>query len=88
MGSTGITLVLVSLAFFGSAAAHGCQNGTKTRQYGKKKEKAATFTAGTMEPNQYDQFFLQGRRKNASTTPGEKGLCQNGECQFEKTNRR
>uniref|UniRef100_A0A0K8R917 Putative basic tail protein n=1 Tax=Ixodes ricinus TaxID=34613 RepID=A0A0K8R917_IXORI len=29
MGFTGVTLVLVSLAFFGSAAAHDCQNGTR-----------------------------------------------------------
>ncbi|CAN8015843.1 unnamed protein product [Ixodes persulcatus] len=30
---TGITLVLVSFAFFGSVAAHNCQNGTRPASY-------------------------------------------------------
>uniref|UniRef100_V5ICD0 Putative tick salivary peptide group 1 n=1 Tax=Ixodes ricinus TaxID=34613 RepID=V5ICD0_IXORI len=77
MGLTGTTLVLaVSLAFLGSAAAHNCQNGTDLNR--RLIEKAATFTAGTLTPI-HGQIFL-GNEKNAFTTTGDRGKCQNGEC--------
>uniref|UniRef100_A0A0K8RGB7 Putative basic tail protein n=1 Tax=Ixodes ricinus TaxID=34613 RepID=A0A0K8RGB7_IXORI len=43
MGLTGIALVLVSLAFFGNAAAHDCQNGTETYQSTKRIEERLRY---------------------------------------------
>uniref|UniRef100_V5IEP6 Putative tick salivary peptide group 1 n=1 Tax=Ixodes ricinus TaxID=34613 RepID=V5IEP6_IXORI len=57
MELTGITLVLVSLAFFGSAAAETCRNGTRD-PHRKMREKAATITAGTLKPVSWDKYFF------------------------------
>uniref|UniRef100_A0A0K8RCA2 Putative basic tail protein n=1 Tax=Ixodes ricinus TaxID=34613 RepID=A0A0K8RCA2_IXORI len=77
MGLTGTTLVLVSLAFFGSAAAHGCQNGT--RPASEKEREGCDFYCWNDGTQSYDQFFFRDGEKCFYNT-GEKGLCQNGEC--------
>uniref|UniRef100_A0A090XBG5 Putative secreted protein n=1 Tax=Ixodes ricinus TaxID=34613 RepID=A0A090XBG5_IXORI len=61
MGLTGTTLVLVSLTFFGSAAAETCHNGT--RPASEKEREGCDFYCWNDGTQSYDQFFLQGRRK-------------------------
>uniref|UniRef100_V5IF04 Basic tail protein n=1 Tax=Ixodes ricinus TaxID=34613 RepID=V5IF04_IXORI len=57
MGLTGITLVLVSLAFFGSAAAHDCQNGT--RPASQKNREGCDFYCWNTGTNTWDKFFFE-----------------------------
>uniref|UniRef100_A0A0K8R540 Putative basic tail protein n=1 Tax=Ixodes ricinus TaxID=34613 RepID=A0A0K8R540_IXORI len=56
MGLTGITLVLVSLAFFGSAAAHGCQNGT--RPASEENREGCDYYCWNADTRSWDKFFF------------------------------
>uniref|UniRef100_V5H6Q9 Btsp n=1 Tax=Ixodes ricinus TaxID=34613 RepID=V5H6Q9_IXORI len=57
MGLTGTTLVLaVSLAFFGSAAAHNCQNGT--RPASEVTREGCDFYCWNAETSSWDKFFF------------------------------
>uniref|UniRef100_V5H2C5 Putative tick salivary peptide group 1 n=1 Tax=Ixodes ricinus TaxID=34613 RepID=V5H2C5_IXORI len=77
MGLTGTTLVLVCLAFFGSAAAETCRNGT--RPASETREKVATITAGTLKPVHGTNISL-GTRNHVFYNSGLRGTCKNGEC--------
>uniref|UniRef100_V5HAZ3 Putative tick salivary peptide group 1 n=1 Tax=Ixodes ricinus TaxID=34613 RepID=V5HAZ3_IXORI len=59
MGLTRITLLLVSLAFFGIAAAHDCQNGTRPES--QRDREGCDFYCWNEVTNSYDQFFLHRR---------------------------
>uniref|UniRef100_A0A147BXA9 Putative btsp n=1 Tax=Ixodes ricinus TaxID=34613 RepID=A0A147BXA9_IXORI len=56
MGLTGITFVLVSLAFFGSAAAHDCRNGT--RPSSEREREGCDFYCWNDATRSYYQFFF------------------------------
>uniref|UniRef100_V5HC62 Putative tick salivary peptide group 1 n=1 Tax=Ixodes ricinus TaxID=34613 RepID=V5HC62_IXORI len=56
MGLTGTTLVLVSLAFFGSAAAQNCQNGTRPES--EVNREGCDFYCWNTDTNSWDKFFL------------------------------
>uniref|UniRef100_V5H1F3 Basic tail protein n=1 Tax=Ixodes ricinus TaxID=34613 RepID=V5H1F3_IXORI len=77
MGFTGTTLVLVSLAFFGSAAAHDCQNGTRLQS--QKDREGCDFYCWNERTNSYDQFFFTDGVKCFYNDAG-KGVCKNGDC--------
>uniref|UniRef100_A0A0K8RDF3 Putative basic tail protein n=1 Tax=Ixodes ricinus TaxID=34613 RepID=A0A0K8RDF3_IXORI len=77
MGLTATTLVLVSLAFFGTAAAHNCRNGTRPES--EQNREGCDFYCWNTDTNTWDQFFF----KNGETcfyNDGGRGTCQNGEC--------
>uniref|UniRef100_V5IJ80 Secreted protein n=1 Tax=Ixodes ricinus TaxID=34613 RepID=V5IJ80_IXORI len=78
MGLTGTTLLLVSLAFLGSAAALQFAR-TERDPPRRKKEKAATFTAGTVTPVDGTNFFFRDG-ETCFYNNGDRGSCQNGEC--------
>uniref|UniRef100_V5H9N7 Putative tick salivary peptide group 1 n=1 Tax=Ixodes ricinus TaxID=34613 RepID=V5H9N7_IXORI len=70
MGFTGITLVLVSLAFLGSAAAHDCQNGTRPESQ-NDREGCDFYCWNGIEPTFYgtETFYFSTepvRLRNAS----------------------
>uniref|UniRef100_A0A0K8RDK3 Putative basic tail protein n=1 Tax=Ixodes ricinus TaxID=34613 RepID=A0A0K8RDK3_IXORI len=71
MGLTGITLVLVSFAFFGGVAAHNCQNGT--RPTSEQNREGCDYYCWNDGTQTYDQFSLV-TVKSSSTTTGEKGV--------------
>uniref|UniRef100_A0A0K8RKU4 Putative basic tail protein n=1 Tax=Ixodes ricinus TaxID=34613 RepID=A0A0K8RKU4_IXORI len=48
MGLTGTALVLVSLAFIGSAAAHGCRNGTRPASEKERRLRLYCWNTGTI----------------------------------------
>uniref|UniRef100_A0A0K8RDQ7 Putative basic tail protein n=1 Tax=Ixodes ricinus TaxID=34613 RepID=A0A0K8RDQ7_IXORI len=77
MGFTGITLVLVSLAFFGSTAAHDCQNGTRPESQNDRE--GCDFYCWTI-----DQFmgpiFLHRRCRCFYNKWGRIEYVKNGEC--------
>uniref|UniRef100_V5IJL9 Putative tick salivary peptide group 1 n=1 Tax=Ixodes ricinus TaxID=34613 RepID=V5IJL9_IXORI len=60
MGLTKTTLVLVSLAFFASAAGHNCQNGT--RPASEENREGCDYYCWNAETKSWDKFFLQERR--------------------------
>uniref|UniRef100_A0A0K8R3J4 Putative basic tail protein n=1 Tax=Ixodes ricinus TaxID=34613 RepID=A0A0K8R3J4_IXORI len=72
-----ITLVLVSLAFFGSAAAHDCRNGT--RPSSEREREGCDFYCWNDATRSYEQFFFTDGEQCFYKT-GEKGICRNGEC--------
>uniref|UniRef100_V5GMH6 Putative secreted salivary gland protein 2 n=1 Tax=Ixodes ricinus TaxID=34613 RepID=V5GMH6_IXORI len=78
MGLTGTTLVLVSLAFLRERCSPQLPERNETR-IGGKKEKAATFTAGTLTPV-HGTNFPSGTEKNAFTTMEIEEHVENGEC--------
>uniref|UniRef100_V5I0A2 Putative tick salivary peptide group 1 n=1 Tax=Ixodes ricinus TaxID=34613 RepID=V5I0A2_IXORI len=57
MELTGTTLLLVSLAFIGSAAAHNCQNGT--RPASEEKREGCDFYCWNTVTNSWDKFFFE-----------------------------
>ncbi|EEC17896.1 secreted salivary gland protein 2 precursor, putative [Ixodes scapularis] len=77
MGLTGTTLVLVSLAFFGTAAAHNCKNGT--RPTSEKNREGCDFYCWNTDTNSWDQFFFKDG-ETCFYNNGDRGSCQNGEC--------
>nr|AAY66784.1 putative anticoagulant Salp9-like [Ixodes scapularis] len=77
MGLTEITLVLVSLAFFGSVVAHNCQNGT--RPASEENREGCDYYCWNAETKSWDQFFF-GNGERCFYNDGGEGLCQNGEC--------
>nr|AAT92140.1 BTSP-6 [Ixodes pacificus] len=77
MGLTGITLVLVSLAFFGSAAAHNCQNGT--RPASEENREGCDFYCWNAGTNSWDIFFF-GNGEKCFYNNGDRGTCQDGAC--------
>uniref|UniRef100_V5H555 Basic tail protein n=1 Tax=Ixodes ricinus TaxID=34613 RepID=V5H555_IXORI len=77
MGLTGITLVLVSLAFFGSAAAHDCHNGTRPESQNDRE--GCDFYCWNDATSSYDQFFFTDNVP-CFYNNGDQGLCKNGEC--------
>uniref|UniRef100_A0A090X7Z2 Putative secreted protein with basic tail n=1 Tax=Ixodes ricinus TaxID=34613 RepID=A0A090X7Z2_IXORI len=81
MGLTGTTLLLVSLAFIGSAAAHNCQNGT--RPASEEKREGCDFYCWNTDTKSWDKFFLRERRTNALTTMVMKDYVKNGEMPFD-----
>uniref|UniRef100_V5GL67 Putative tick salivary peptide group 1 n=1 Tax=Ixodes ricinus TaxID=34613 RepID=V5GL67_IXORI len=56
MGLTGITLVLASLAFFGSVAADDCRNGT--RPSSQNDRGGCDFYCWNEGTRSYDQYFF------------------------------
>uniref|UniRef100_V5H473 Putative tick salivary peptide group 1 n=1 Tax=Ixodes ricinus TaxID=34613 RepID=V5H473_IXORI len=64
MGLTGTTLVLVSLAFFGSAAAHNRRNGTRPESE-QNREGCVLLLTGTLTLITWDQILLQKTVKHA-----------------------
>ncbi|KAM7311694.1 uncharacterized protein ISCGN_008601 [Ixodes scapularis] len=56
MGLTEITLVLVSLAFVATAAAHDCQNGT--RPASEEKREGCDYYCWNAETKSWDKFFF------------------------------
>uniref|UniRef100_V5HDN8 Basic tail protein n=1 Tax=Ixodes ricinus TaxID=34613 RepID=V5HDN8_IXORI len=82
MGLTGTTLVLVSLAFFGSAAAHNCQNGTRPES--EVNREGCDFYCWNTDTNSWDKFFF-GNGEECFYNTGDRGKCQNGECHFRQT---
>uniref|UniRef100_V5HN97 Putative tick salivary peptide group 1 n=1 Tax=Ixodes ricinus TaxID=34613 RepID=V5HN97_IXORI len=78
MGFTGTTLVSVSLAFFGSAAAHDCQK--RTRLQSQKDREGCDFYCWNERTNSYDQFFLHRRSRTALYNEwGSWGYVKNGD---------
>uniref|UniRef100_A0A090X7R1 Putative tick salivary peptide group 1 n=1 Tax=Ixodes ricinus TaxID=34613 RepID=A0A090X7R1_IXORI len=77
MGLTGTTLVLVSLAFLGSAAAHNCQNGT--RPASEKNREGCDFYCWNTGTNTWDKFFFEDGQK-CFYNDGGRGKCQDGSC--------
>nr|AAS68352.1 secreted salivary gland protein 2 precursor [Ixodes ricinus] len=77
MGLTGTTLVLASLAFFGSAAAHNCKNGT--RPASEEKREGCDFYCWNSDTSRCDQFFFRDG-ETCFYNNGDRGSCQNGEC--------
>uniref|UniRef100_A0A090X7Y0 Putative secreted salivary gland protein 2 n=1 Tax=Ixodes ricinus TaxID=34613 RepID=A0A090X7Y0_IXORI len=58
MGLTGTALVLVSLAIFGSAAAHGCQK-RNANPHRKKEREGCDFYCWNTVTNSWDKFFFE-----------------------------
>uniref|UniRef100_V5GJP9 Btsp n=1 Tax=Ixodes ricinus TaxID=34613 RepID=V5GJP9_IXORI len=56
MGLTETTLVLVSLGFFASAAAHNCQNGT--RPASEENREGCDYYCWNAETKSWDKFFF------------------------------
>uniref|UniRef100_V5HDQ9 Basic tail protein n=1 Tax=Ixodes ricinus TaxID=34613 RepID=V5HDQ9_IXORI len=77
MGLTGITLVLVSLAFFGSVAADDCRNGT--RPTSQNDREGCDFYCWNENTRSYDQYFFTDGVQ-CFYNNGDRGLCQNGQC--------
>nr|AAY66796.1 putative salivary secreted protein with basic tail [Ixodes scapularis] len=77
MGLTGTTLVLVCVAFFGTAAAHNCKNGT--RPASEENREGCDYYCWNEVTNSWDQFFF-GNGERCFYNTGENGKCQNGEC--------
>uniref|UniRef100_V5H1G6 Tick salivary peptide group 1 n=1 Tax=Ixodes ricinus TaxID=34613 RepID=V5H1G6_IXORI len=77
MGLTGTTLVLVSLAFLGSAAAHNCQNGT--RPASEKNREGCDFYCWNTGTNTWDKFFFEDGQE-CFYNDGGRGTCQDGSC--------
>uniref|UniRef100_A0A6B0UCH8 Putative tick salivary peptide group 1 n=1 Tax=Ixodes ricinus TaxID=34613 RepID=A0A6B0UCH8_IXORI len=77
MGLTETTLVLVSLAFFASAVAHNCQNGT--RPASEENREGCDYYCWNAETKSWDKFFF-GNGERCFYNNGDEGLCQNGEC--------
>nr|AAN03859.1 putative anticoagulant Salp9 [Ixodes scapularis] len=77
MGLTEIMLVLVSLAFVATAAAHDCQNGT--RPASEEKREGCDYYCWNTETKSWDKFFF-GNGERCFYNNGDEGLCQNGEC--------
>ncbi|CAN8015841.1 unnamed protein product [Ixodes persulcatus] len=77
MGLAGTTLVLVSLALFGSVAAHNCQNGT--RPASEENREGCDYYCWNSETKAWDQFFF-GNGERCFYSNGDTGVCKNGEC--------
>uniref|UniRef100_A0A6B0UQI0 Putative tick salivary peptide group 1 n=1 Tax=Ixodes ricinus TaxID=34613 RepID=A0A6B0UQI0_IXORI len=77
MGLTGTTLVLVSLAFFGSAAAHHCQNGT--RPASEENREGCDFYCWNAGTSSWDKFFFEDGEE-CFYNGGGRGTCQAGSC--------
>uniref|UniRef100_V5HBD9 Putative secreted protein n=1 Tax=Ixodes ricinus TaxID=34613 RepID=V5HBD9_IXORI len=71
MGLTGTALVLVSLAIFGSAAAHGCQK-RNANPHRKKEREGCDFYCWNTVTNSWDKFSSR-TENNAFTTNGGRG---------------
>ncbi|KAM7311669.1 putative secreted protein with basic tail [Ixodes scapularis] len=56
MGLTGTALVLVCVAFFGSAAAHNCKNGT--RPASEENREGCDYYCWNDVTSSWDQFFF------------------------------
>uniref|UniRef100_V5HKU8 Tick salivary peptide group 1 n=1 Tax=Ixodes ricinus TaxID=34613 RepID=V5HKU8_IXORI len=56
MELTGITLVLVSLAFFGSAAAETCRNGT--RPASENEREGCDYYCWNAQTSSWDKYFF------------------------------
>nr|AAY66503.1 putative secreted protein with basic tail [Ixodes scapularis] len=77
MGLTGTALVLVCVAFFGSAAAHNCKNGT--RPASEENREGCDYYCWNEVTSSWDQFFF-GNGERCFYNTGENGKCLNGEC--------
>ncbi|CAN7986659.1 unnamed protein product [Ixodes pacificus] len=77
MELTGITLVLVSLTFFGSAAAETCRNGT--RPASEKEREGCDYYCWNTQTSSWDQYFF-GDNEPCFYNTGLRGTCKNGEC--------
>uniref|UniRef100_V5HC10 Basic tail protein n=1 Tax=Ixodes ricinus TaxID=34613 RepID=V5HC10_IXORI len=77
MGLTGITLVLVSFAFFGGVAAHNCQNGT--RPTSEQNREGCDYYCWNTDTKSWEQFFF-GNGERCFYSNGDTGVCKNGEC--------
>nr|AAT92128.1 BTSP-7 [Ixodes pacificus]AAT92129.1 BTSP-8 [Ixodes pacificus] len=77
MGLTGATLVLVSLAFFGSAAAHNCKNGT--RPASEETREGCDFYCWNTDTSSWDIFFF-GNGEKCFYNNGDRGTCRDGAC--------
>uniref|UniRef100_V5HBW3 Uncharacterized protein n=1 Tax=Ixodes ricinus TaxID=34613 RepID=V5HBW3_IXORI len=65
----------MSLAFFGSAAAHNCQNGT--RPASEETREGCDFYCWNAETRSWDKFFFQNGEK-CFYNDGGRGTCQDG----------
>ncbi|CAN7975232.1 unnamed protein product [Ixodes persulcatus] len=78
MWFTGITLLLVSLAFLGRAADEECKNGTRPES--KKDEQGCDYYCMNNSTNQWDHFFYGDGEKCFFTEGNIKGTCKGGYC--------
>uniref|UniRef100_A0A0K8RD54 Putative basic tail protein n=1 Tax=Ixodes ricinus TaxID=34613 RepID=A0A0K8RD54_IXORI len=78
MGLIGTTLVLVSLAFFGCAAAHNCQN--RTRPASEEKREGCDFYCWDTGTNFMGEIFSFRTERNAFTTVAVGERCKAGAC--------
>uniref|UniRef100_V5H3R8 Basic tail protein n=1 Tax=Ixodes ricinus TaxID=34613 RepID=V5H3R8_IXORI len=77
MELTGITLVLVSLAFFGSAAAETCRNGT--RPASENEREGCDYYCWNAQTSSWDKYFF-GDDEPCFYNSGLRGTCKNGAC--------
>uniref|UniRef100_V5GZZ5 Basic tail protein n=1 Tax=Ixodes ricinus TaxID=34613 RepID=V5GZZ5_IXORI len=78
MGFTGITLVLVSLAFFGSTTAHDCQNGTRPESQNDRE--GCDYYCWNDRTSSRDQFFFTDGVQCFYNKWGRIKYVKNGEC--------
>uniref|UniRef100_A0A0K8RIM5 Putative basic tail protein n=1 Tax=Ixodes ricinus TaxID=34613 RepID=A0A0K8RIM5_IXORI len=78
MWFTGITLLLVSLAFLGSAADEECKNGT--RPDSQKDGEGCDYYCMNNSTNNWDHFFYGDGEKCFYKEGNLKGTCKEGSC--------
>ncbi|XP_029843977.2 gem-associated protein 2-like [Ixodes scapularis] len=78
MGFTGIALLLVSLAFLGSAADEECSNGT--RPTSQKDREGCDYYCWNDGSNSWDQYFFGDNEPCFYKEGGLKGTCKEGNC--------